>query len=140
MASSTVAERVAARIPELIAALPSPAREAAGSAWEDCGEIVLCDSFAETVAVSDRYAPEQLEVHADKPRRYLGALHSYGSLFLGEEVPVAYGDKVSGPNHILPTRYAAHYSSGLNVGKFMKSLTFQPMTPEASLELEGVLE
>lgn len=136
--SSSVAERVAARIPELIAALPSLAREAAGSAWEDYGEIILCEGFEEIVAVSDRYAPEHLEVHADEPRRYLDALTSYGSLFLGEEVPVAYGDKVSGPNHILPTRYAAHYSSGLNVGKFMKSLTFQQLTPEASLELGRV--
>ena len=133
--SPELGEQVAARVPELIAALPSPAREAAGSAWEDYGEIILCEGFEETVSVSDRYAPEHLEVHADKPRRYLDALRSYGSLFLGEEVPVAYGDKVSGPNHILPTRYAAHYSSGLNVGKFMKSLTFQHMTPEASLEL-----
>ncbi len=136
--SAAVAEGVAARVPELIAALPSPAHEAAGSAWEDYGEIILCDSFQETAAVSARYAPKHLEVHADDPRRYLDALRSYGSLFLGEAVPVAYGDKVSGPNHILPTRYAAHYSSGLNVGKIMKSLTYQHMTPEASLELGAV--
>ena len=136
--SSPVAEKVASRVPELIAALPSPAREAAASAWEDYGEIILCESFEEVVEVSDRYAPEHLEVHADEPRRYLDALRSYGSLFLGEEVPVAYGDKVSGPNHILPTRYAAHYSSGLNVGKFMKTLTYQQMTPAASVKLGAV--
>lgn len=136
--SRTLAEQVAARVPELIGALPSPAREAAESAWRDFGEIILCESFGETVAVSDRYAPEHLEVHAPEPRRYLDALRSYGSLFLGEEVPVAYGDKVSGPNHILPTRYAARYSSGLNVGKFMKMLTYQQLTPAASLQLGAV--
>ena len=136
--SHPVAERVAARVPELIAALPTSAREAATKAWEDYGEIILCEGFEEIIEVSDRYAPEHLEVHADEPRRYLASLTSYGSLFLGEEVPVAYGDKVSGPNHILPTRYAAHYSSGLNVGKFMKMLTYQQMTPEASLKLGAV--
>ena len=136
--SKTLGEQVMARLPQLIASLPTPAREAASNAWEDYGEIILCESFEEMVEVSDRYAPEHLEVHADNPRRYLDALRSYGSLFLGEETTVAYGDKVSGPNHILPTRYAAHYSSGLNVGKFMKTLTYQQMTPEASLELGAV--
>ena len=136
--SSDLGKKVAARMPELIAELPATAQAASSQAWEDYGEIILCDSFEDIVAVSDRYAPEHLEVHAHHPRRYLDALTSYGSLFLGEEAPVAYGDKVSGPNHILPTRYAANYSSGLNVSKFMKTLTYQQMTPEASVKLGAV--
>ncbi len=120
-----LAEEVMHRLPGMIEALPEPARDAARSAWRDYGEIILCDTRAEMVEVSDRYASEHLEVHCADPDWWLANLTNYGSLFLGEETTVAFGDKVSGPNHILPTKYAARYSAGLSVHKFLKPLTWQ---------------
>jgi sulfopropanediol 3-dehydrogenase len=118
-------ERVLRRVPELIAALPAAAREAAGAAWRDYGEVVLCTSRDAVAEVSDRYACEHLEVHAQDLDWWLARLTNYGSLFLGEETTVAFGDKTSGPNHILPTKLAARYSAGLSVHKFLKPLTWQ---------------
>ena len=126
------------RIPGLIAALPPLARESAGAAWRDHGEIVVCETREEAVALSDRYAPEHLEVHARELDWWLAHLTNYGSLFLGEETTVAFGDKASGPNHILPTKGAARYSGGMSVHKFLKVLTWQRMTREASRELAPV--
>jgi len=126
------------RIPALIEALPPLARESAGAAWRDHGEIVVCETREEAVALSDRYAPEHLEVHARELDWWLAHLTNYGSLFLGEETTVAFGDKASGPNHILPTKGAARYSGGLSVHKFLKVLTWQRMTREASRELAPV--
>jgi len=126
------------RIPGLIEALPPLARESAGAAWRDHGEIVVCETREEAVALSDRYAPEHLEVHARELDWWLAHLTNYGSLFLGEETTVAFGDKASGPNHILPTKGAARYSGGLSVHKFLKVLTWQRMTREASRELAPV--
>ena len=128
----SLAETVAARIPELIAELPDLNRENASAAWRDYGEIILCDSREEAARVSDDYASEHLQVQADDLDWWLGNLNSYGSLFLGEETTVAYGDKVSGPNHVLPTKGAAHYTGGLSVGKFMKTVTWQRATREAN--------
>lgn len=130
--SRSVGEAVARRIPELIADLPDVAREAATAAWRDYGEIVLVDSVEEAVQVSDRYAPEHLQVMAADLDWWLRNLTNYGSLFLGEETTVAYGDKCSGPNHILPTRGAARYSGGLSVGKFIKTVTYQRLDRPAS--------
>src|SRR5438128_1433495 len=126
------------RVPALIEKLPSAARDAAGSAWRDYGEITLCENREEAAQVSDRYAPEHLEVHARDLDWWLARLTNYGSLFLGEETTVAFGDKASGPNHILPTKGAARYSGGLSVHKFMKTLTWQRMTREANRELAPV--
>ncbi|HEY2967379.1 MAG TPA: histidinol dehydrogenase, partial [Casimicrobiaceae bacterium] len=112
-------------VPELIAKLPPTARDAAGSAWRDYGEVVLADTREEIAEVSDRYAPEHLEVHASDLDWWLARLTCYGSLFLGEETTVAFGDKTSGPNHILPTKGAARYSGGLSVHKFLKTVTWQ---------------
>jgi sulfopropanediol 3-dehydrogenase len=126
------------RVPELIARLPSAAREGAGAAWRDHGEVVVCDTREEAVGLSDRYAPEHLEVHAKDLDWWLARLTNYGSLFLGEETTVAFGDKASGPNHILPTRGAARYSGGLSVHKFLKVLTWQHMSREANRELAPV--
>jgi sulfopropanediol 3-dehydrogenase len=123
--SRALAETVMRRVPELIDALPAPAREAAGAAWRDYGEVVLGASRDEVAEVSDRYACEHLEVHAQDLDWWLARLTNYGSLFLGEETTVAFGDKTSGPNHILPTRRAARYSAGLSVHKFLKPLTWQ---------------
>ena len=123
--SRDLADKVMARVPELIADLPEPARSAAGAAWKDYGEVILCDTVDEIVEVSDRYASEHLEVHAANLDWWRTQLTNYGSLFLGEETTVAFGDKVSGPNHILPTKFAARYSAGLSVHKFLKPLTWQ---------------
>ena len=100
--------------------------------------MVLCDSREEAAQVSDRYAPEHLEVHARDLDWWLRRLTNYGSLFLGEETTVAFGDKASGPNHILPTKGAARYSGGLSVHKFMKTLTWQRMTREANRAIAPV--
>ncbi len=129
--SRRIAEEVSRLVPELIATLPPTARDAAGAAWRDYGEIVLCDSREEMVEVSDRYASEHLEVHCADLDWWHAQLTNYGSLFLGEETNVAFGDKVSGPNHILPTKFAARYSAGLSVHKFLKPLTWQRMDREA---------
>jgi sulfopropanediol 3-dehydrogenase len=136
--SEKLGKDVLQRVPALIEKLPATAREAAGAAWRDYGEVVVCESREEAAQVSDRYAPEHLEVHARDLDWWLARLTCYGSLFLGEETTVAFGDKASGPNHILPTKGAARYSGGLSVHKFMKTLTWQRMTREANRELAQV--
>ena len=133
--SKELAQEVMNRVPYLIEKLPPTARDAAGAAWRDYGEVVVCVSREEAAAVSDCYAPEHLEVHARDLDWWLGRLTCYGSLFLGEETTVAFGDKASGPNHILPTKGAARYSGGLSVHKFMKTLTWQRMTREANRDI-----
>ena len=133
--SKALAEEVMKRVPVLIDALPPTARDAAGAAWRDYGEVMLCDTRDEVVEVSDRYASEHLEVHAADLDWWLKTLTCYGSLFLGEETTVAYGDKASGPNHVLPTKGAARYSGGLSVHKFLKTFTWQKMTREAARDI-----
>ena len=136
--SKALAQAVMQRVPLLIDALPPTARDAAGAAWRDYGEVIVCDTAEEVVEVSDRYASEHLEVHARDLDWWLARLSCYGSLFLGEETTVAYGDKASGPNHVLPTKGAARYSGGLSVHKFMKTLTWQRMTREAARDIGEV--
>jgi len=128
----SLAEYVIKRIPELIEDLPEGPKTSAKPAWTDYGEVILCDTKEEMASVSDNYAAEHLEVHAENLDWWLKRLKNYGSLFLGEETTVAYGDKCSGPNHILPTKGAGKYTGGLYVGKFIKCLTFQRMTKEAN--------
>jgi sulfopropanediol 3-dehydrogenase len=136
--SRALAEAVMRTVPELIDKLPPTARDAAGSAWRDYGEVVLADTREEIAQVSDGYAPEHLEVHAADLDWWLARLTCYGSLFLGEETTVAFGDKTSGPNHILPTKGAARYSGGLSVHKFLKTVTWQRMTREANRDIAQV--
>jgi sulfopropanediol 3-dehydrogenase len=136
--SRDLAQRVMQAVPSLIDDLPAAAKDAAGAAWRDYGEIALCASREEIVELSDRYAPEHLEVHAADLDWWLGHLSKYGSLFLGEETTVAFGDKVSGPNHILPTKGAAKYTAGLSVHKFLKPLTWQRMSQQASRQVAEV--
>jgi sulfopropanediol 3-dehydrogenase len=136
--SRALALQVMLRVPELIAKLPPTARDAAACAWRDYGEVMVCDTREEVAALSDRYASEHLEVHAHDLDWWLQNLTCYGSLFLGEETTVAYGDKASGPNHVLPTKGAARYSGGLSVHKFMKTLTWQRMTREAARDIGEV--
>ena len=120
------------RVPELINDLPELAKVNAEAAWKDYGEVILCDSNEEMAEVSDKYASEHLEVHTENLDWWLNRLRNYGSLFLGEETTVAYGDKCSGTNHILPTKGGGRYTGGLFVGKFIKTLTFQRMSKEAT--------
>lgn len=136
--SRELALEVMAIMPSVLAALPELARAAATAAWRDYGEVVLVDSPQELVEISDHYAPEHLQVFAKDLDWWLARLTNYGSLFLGEETTVAYGDKCAGPNHILPTRGAARYSGGLSVGKFIKTVTYQRLTRGASREVGQV--
>lgn len=130
--SRALAEKVMERIPHYVERLGEPNRTAAENAWRDYGEVVLADTLEEAVKVSDEYAPEHLEVHAENLDWWLANLSNYGSLFLGEETSVTYGDKASGPNHILPTKGAARYTGGLSVAKFTKTVTWQKMTRDAN--------
>ena len=136
--SRSLAEQAMQQVPVLINALPPTAKDAAACAWRDYGEVVVCSSREEAAIVSDRYAPEHLEVHAHDLDWWLGRLTCYGSLFLGEETTVAFGDKASGPNHILPTKAAARYSGGLSVHKFMKTLTWQRMNRDATRSIAQI--
>ena len=128
--SEELANAVLEAVPALIAELPGQNGENAAAAWRDFGEIILCDNREEMAQVSDEYAPEHLTVQAQDLSWWLERLTNYGSLFLGEETTVTYGDKASGPNHVLPTNGAAKYTGGLSVHKFMKLVTWQQGTRE----------
>jgi sulfopropanediol 3-dehydrogenase len=119
-------------MPEFIARLPDTARTAAEGSWRDYGEVVLCSDREEVAAISDRYAGEHLEVQAADLDWWVNRLRNYGSLFVGEETTVAFGDKCSGTNHILPTKGAGRYTGGLSAGKFIKTVTTQRMTRAAN--------
>ncbi len=136
--SRALATEVMRLVPARIAKLPPTARDAAGAAWRDYGEVVVGESREEIAQASDRYAPEHLEVQARDLDWWLARLTCYGSLFLGEETTVAFGDKTSGPNHILPTKGAARYSGGLSVQKFLKTVTWQRMTRSANRDIAQV--
>ncbi len=129
--SEELGTAVAAIIDSVAEALPDPARASAVAAWRDHGEIILADSREEAASICDSYAPEHLQVMADDLEWWLDRLRNYGSLFLGEQTTVTFGDKTSGPNHILPTGRAARYSGGLNALRFTKQLTWQRLTDEA---------
>ena len=127
-----IAETVMTRVPELIADLPETNRQNAEAAWRDYAEVILCDDREMMAATSDEYAPEHLTVQAEDLDWWLANLNCYGSLFLGEETTVAYGDKASGTNHVLPTSRAATYTGGLSVHKYMKIVTWQRATREGA--------
>ncbi len=131
--SRTLAEEVIKKVPEVVAALPSP--EVSEASWRDYGEVILTSTREEAVTVSDEIASEHLEIQAADLDWWLDTLTNYGSLFLGEESTVAYGDKTSGPNHILPTKKAGRYSGGLSAGKFIKTVTYQRLTREANRQI-----
>ncbi len=127
-----LAEAVLARVPELIETLPELNRENAAAAWRDMAEVMLVPDREGLAQVADSYAPEHLHVQAEDLDWFLGRLRCYGSLFLGEETTVAFGDKAAGPNHVLPTSGAARYTGGLSVHKYMKLVTWQRATREAA--------
>ncbi|MGJ8617749.1 MAG: histidinol dehydrogenase [Sulfitobacter sp.] len=130
--SRKVAEEVMRIVPELIEDLPQVNRDNAFAAWRDYAEVILCADREEMAATSDEYAPEHLTVQAEDLDWWLDRLSCYGSLFLGEETTVSYGDKASGTNHVLPTSGAAGYTGGLSVHKYMKIVTWQRSTREGS--------
>ena len=127
-----LAEKVMKLVPGLIEDLPDTNRENAFAAWRDYAEVILCDNREEMAQTSDEYAPEHLTVQAADLDWWLENLSCYGSLFLGEETTVAFGDKASGTNHVLPTSGAANYTGGLSVHKYMKIVTWQRSTREGA--------
>ncbi len=135
--SEKLARDTMGEIERLLTILPTA--DAAGQAWKDCGEVIVCDSEAEMVAEADRIASEHVQVMTRDPDYFLNNMTNYGSLFLGPRTNVAYGDKVIGTNHTLPTKKAARYTGGLWVGKFLKTCTYQKvMTDRASAQIGEV--
>jgi sulfopropanediol 3-dehydrogenase len=128
----SIAEEVMRLVPTLIATLPEVNAANATAAWRDYAEVILCADREEMASTSDEYAPEHLTVQAQDLDWWLDRLHCYGSLFLGEETTVAFGDKASGTNHVLPTSRAATYTGGLSVHKYMKIVTWQRSTREGA--------
>ncbi len=116
-----------------------PTKEVAGPAWRDFGEIAVVADIDEAICMSDEYAPEHLEIMTAHDDEYLARLSNYGSLFVGEEATVAYGDKGIGTNHTLPTSGASRYTGGLWAGKFIKTVTYQRLKPAASRAIAPVL-
>jgi len=127
-----IAQKVMELVPQLIADLPELNRQNAEAAWRDYAEVIICADREEMAATSDDYAPEHLTVQADDLPWWLERLQCYGSLFLGEETTVAFGDKASGTNHVLPTSQSARYTGGLSVHKYMKIVTWQKSTRAGS--------
>src|ERR1700751_324285 len=129
--SERLARDTMKEIERLLAILPTA--DTAGKAWQDFGEVIVCDDEAEMVREADRIATEHVQVMTRDPDYFLDNMKNYGSLFLGPRTNVAYGDKVIGTNHTLPTKKAARYTGGLWVGKFLKTCTYQKvLTDEAS--------
>ena len=124
-----------AEVERLLSILPTA--DAAGAAWRDFGEVIVCDSEDEMVAEADRIASEHVQVMTRDPDYFLKHMTNYGSLFLGPRTNVAYGDKVIGTNHTLPTKRASRYTGGLWVGKFLRTCTYQSITTDAASALVG---
>ncbi len=129
--SEKLARDTMSEVERLLKILPSA--DLAGQAWKDYGEVIVCDSYDEMVAEADRVASEHVQVMTRDPDYFLNNMKNYGSLFLGARTNVAYGDKVIGTNHTLPTKKNARFTGGLWVGKFLKTCTYQKvLTDEAS--------
>src|SRR6201996_3111556 len=128
--SKKIADAIEKEIERQLAVLPTA--DIAGLAWRDHGQVILCDTDEELVSEADRIASEHVQVLTREPRWFLERMTNYGALFLGKETNVAYGDKVIGTNHTLPTKRAARYTGGLWVGKFLKTCTYQEVSPEAT--------
>jgi sulfopropanediol 3-dehydrogenase len=129
--SAALAKEVVREVERQLQVLPTA--DLAGVSWRDYGRIILVEDEEEAVEVADEIASEHVEILTRNPQYFLDRMKNYGSLFLGPETNVAYGDKVIGTNHILPTRRAARYTGGLWVGKFLKTVTYQQVTPEATV-------
>jgi sulfopropanediol 3-dehydrogenase len=133
--SATLAAEAPVAIEKLLAWLPTA--EIARQAWQNCGEIILCDTLDEMVLEADRIASEHVQVLTNDPDYFLRRLTNFGSLFLGHRTNVAYGDKVIGTNHTLPTMKAARYTGGLWVGKFIKTCTYQRVLTDEAAAMVG---
>jgi sulfopropanediol 3-dehydrogenase len=133
--SEKLARETMAEVDRLLSILPTA--DAAKKAWEDFGEVIVCDSYDEMVSEADRIASEHVQVMTRDPDYFLNNMTNYGSLFLGPRTNVAYGDKVIGTNHTLPTKKAARYTGGLWVGKFMKTCTYQKVLTDDASALIG---
>ena len=131
--SETLAREIEPEVERQLKILPTA--DVAGAAWRDYGEIIVCRDDAEMLVEADRIAAEHVEVLTRDPDWFLARMTNYGALFLGPETNVSYGDKVIGTNHTLPTKGAARYTGGLWVGKFIKTVTYQRCTEEASIEI-----
>jgi sulfopropanediol 3-dehydrogenase len=132
--SEKLARDTMGEIERLLKILPSA--DLAGQAWKDYGEVIVCDSVEEMVAEADRVASEHVQVMTRDPDYFLNNMRNYGALFLGARTNVAYGDKVIGTNHTLPTKKNARFTGGLWVGKFIKTCTYQKvLTDEASAKI-----
>jgi sulfopropanediol 3-dehydrogenase len=135
--SEKLARETMKEVERLLTILPSA--DLAGQAWKDYGEVIVCDSEEEMIAEADRVASEHVQVMTRDPDVFLNGMKNYGSLFLGPRTNVAYGDKVIGTNHTLPTKKAARYTGGRWVGKFLKTCTYQKvLTDEASAKIGEV--
>jgi sulfopropanediol 3-dehydrogenase len=134
--SESFARKTLDQLNKQLAVLPT--KEIAEISWGNNGKIYVAGDRDEAISLSDDYAPEHLELHVEDTGYYFDRLKNYGSLFIGEETTVAYGDKAIGTNHILPTSRSARYTGGVWVGKFLKTVTFQKMTPEASIKVGEV--
>jgi len=133
--SKRIADQIEAEIQRQLAVLPTA--DIASVSWRDHGQVILCDSDEEMLAEADRIASEHVQVMTGNPRWFLDNMKNYGALFLGPRTNVAYGDKVIGTNHTLPTKRAARYTGGLWVGKFLKTCTYQEVTTDAASALVG---
>ncbi|MEM9952803.1 MAG: histidinol dehydrogenase [Chloroflexota bacterium] len=133
--SKAIAEGIQSEIDRQLAVLPTA--DLAGASWRDYGEVILCDTVDEMVDVADDIASEHVEILTEDPQYFLDNMTNYGALFLGSRTNVAYGDKVIGTNHTLPTQKAARYTGGLWVGKFIKTVTYQRVTTDEASALVG---
>ncbi|MBV8746582.1 MAG: histidinol dehydrogenase [Xanthobacteraceae bacterium] len=133
--SEKLARDTMAEVDRLLNVLPTA--DAAGTAWADFGEVIVCDDQDEMVREADRIASEHVQVMTRDPDYFLANMKNYGSLFLGPRTNVAYGDKVIGTNHTLPTKKAARYTGGLWVGKFLKTCTYQRVLTDAATTTIG---
>jgi len=133
--SEKLARETMAEIERLLAILPTG--EVARKSWTDFGEVIVCESYEEMLAEADRIASEHVQVMTDRDMWFRDNLTNYGALFLGPRTNVAFGDKVIGTNHTLPTMKAARYTGGLWVGKFMKTCTWQTVTTDAASAMIG---
>lgn len=133
--SEKLARETMAEIDRLLHKLPTG--DVAGTAWHDYGEVIVCDSYEEMLSEGDRIASEHVQVMTRDPHWFLDNMTNYGALFLGPRTNVAYGDKVIGTNHTLPTKRAARYTGGLWVGKFLKTCTYQRIETDEASALVG---
>jgi sulfopropanediol 3-dehydrogenase len=133
--SEKLAKDTMSEIERLLKILPTA--DAAGKAWQDYGEVIVCADEAEMIAEADRIASEHVQVMTRDPDVFLSAMKNYGSLFLGPRTNVAYGDKVIGTNHTLPTKKNARFTGGLWVGKFLKTCTYQKVMTDAASAMIG---